>query len=444
MPEAFSHPAKFAPGLIKRILRHGLEQGYWQKNDVIGDPFGGIGCGGIMAAPMGLNWIGVELEEKFVRLSKGYDCPGLTKKEWVRWLNRQGRNKDLCPACQGNPLSDLYGGHGKIPEVEAHYFAGNFTLYGRNWEIMGYPVPQIIQGDSRNFAEIINGAMGIVTSPPYAESLSVGGNPQNPSLATSIKNPKGRTHHDIEGDEDYGTNPSNIGNLKAGDLQAVVTSPPYVNSMEHIGGIDPEKSKYNYGPNSQMNKSDTRYGQTPGQIARLKEGKIDGIVTSPPYEDSINSKTAGKGIDWEKAGRPDRCKPSDKRHYPVVEGEFKYGDQPGQIGKDSGETYWQAMAAVYTQCHIALRPGGVIAIVIKDYVKNKARVPLRDQTWDLLLKLGFRPLERIRAMLVEEMPQKGLFGQPHKIKARKSFFRRLAESKGSPPIDWEEVLICRK
>lgn len=27
---------------------------------------------------------------------------------------------------------------------------------------------------------------------------------------------------------------------------------------------------------------------------------------------------------------------------------------------------------------------------------------------------------------------------------RKSFFRRLAESKGSPKIDWEEVLIVRR
>ena len=30
VPEAYSHPAKYAPGLIRRIVEHGLECGYWQ------------------------------------------------------------------------------------------------------------------------------------------------------------------------------------------------------------------------------------------------------------------------------------------------------------------------------------------------------------------------------------------------------------------------------
>ena len=28
--EAFAHPAKFARGLVERIVRHGLAQGYWK------------------------------------------------------------------------------------------------------------------------------------------------------------------------------------------------------------------------------------------------------------------------------------------------------------------------------------------------------------------------------------------------------------------------------
>lgn len=55
---SFAHPAKMAKGLLKRIIEHGFERGYWQKGDVIGDCFGGIGTGGIMCAYMGLAWVG--------------------------------------------------------------------------------------------------------------------------------------------------------------------------------------------------------------------------------------------------------------------------------------------------------------------------------------------------------------------------------------------------
>jgi hypothetical protein len=101
------------------------------------------------------------------------------------------------------------------------------------------------------------------------------------------------------------------------------------------------------------------------------------------------------------------------------------------------------MAQVYAQCLQALRPGGVLACVIKSYVKQGKIVPLPDQTWQLLLHLGFLPLERVRAMLVKEHETPGLFGQVKTKTERKSFFRRLAEKKGSPAIDYEEVLFVQ-
>ncbi len=48
-------------------------------------------------------------------------------------------------------------------------------------------------------------------------------------------------------------------------------------------------------------------------------------------------------------------------------------------------------------------------------------------------------------MLVKEKRHKSLYGGEIVTRTeRKSFFRRLAESKGSPRIDYEEVLIVRK
>jgi hypothetical protein len=47
-------------------------------------------------------------------------------------------------------------------------------------------------------------------------------------------------------------------------------------------------------------------------------------------------------------------------------------------------------------------------------------------------------------MLVKETTHNGLFEQITEKKERKSFFRRLAESKGSPAIDFEMVLCMQK
>jgi len=37
-----------------------------------------------------------------------------------------------------------------------------------------------------------------------------------------------------------------------------------------------------------------------------------------------------------------------------------------------------------------------------------------------------------------------MFGLPEKKVSRKSFFKNMAESKGSPEINWEEVLVVQK
>jgi hypothetical protein len=123
----------------------------------------------------------------------------------------------------------------------------------------------------------------------------------------------------------------------------------------------------------------------------------------------------------------------------------EYGQSSGQLGNTSGCTYWGAVKIIYEQCFLALKPGGYIAVVVKSYVKAGKIVPLPEQTWELLQHVGFEPVERVRAMLVKEDSHPGLFDGPVvKVTARKSFFRRLAERKGSPAIDFEEVLFCRK
>ena len=122
-----------------------------------------------------------------------------------------------------------------------------------------------------------------------------------------------------------------------------------------------------------------------------------------------------------------------------------YGDTPGQIGREKGATYWQAVADVYAETFALLPIGGTLAVVVKNFVKKKKRVPLCDQTCQLLEALGFTLVERCRAMQVIERHSIDLFGQDQtKLIQRKSYFRLNAEKKGAPPIDWEEVVWARK
>ncbi len=396
VPEAYTHPAKFAPGLIRRIYQHCLEQGYLRKGDTVADPFGGIGGGGIMAAPMGIKWVGCELEQKFVDLA-----------------------------------------------------LHNFALHAHAWQTMGYPMPVIVQGDSRHLSDVLGQADCCVTSPPHGDT-----NPAQSSSGINIE-------------KQWETYRAQGGGMSLGKFRK--------QQEKHSGG----------------------YGSSEGQIGCMKSGSVEAVITSPPYAETIQS--GAPGIDWDKAGRPDRTKSSKNRHHPMSTDEYVYspnphnignlragdvaavvtsppfsepGSQPvgncpskpvrsklkamgidnpqpygftkGQIGQEVAESYWQAVADVYRECFKILKPGGVMCVVLKAYIKQGRRVPLPMQTLKLLIHLGFTPLERIKAMLVEETITPGLFGNITKKTERKSFFRRLAEKKGSPEINWEEVLVVRK
>src|SRR5262249_32752168 len=50
VPEAMAHPAKFSRLLIFKIVRHCLDNGWLRPGDLVADPFGGVGLGGIACA----------------------------------------------------------------------------------------------------------------------------------------------------------------------------------------------------------------------------------------------------------------------------------------------------------------------------------------------------------------------------------------------------------
>ena len=64
--EALAHPAKFSRKLIGKVCLHALKQGWIDAGDWVLDPFAGVALGAYHLLPRGINWVGVEVEEKFV------------------------------------------------------------------------------------------------------------------------------------------------------------------------------------------------------------------------------------------------------------------------------------------------------------------------------------------------------------------------------------------
>jgi hypothetical protein len=100
---------------------------------------------------------------------------------------------------------------------------------------------------------------------------------------------------------------------------------------------------------------------------------------------------------------------------------------------------------IVSEAFALLKPGGLAVWVVKAFVRDKQLVDFPGQWRSLCEACGFEPLEEIHAMLTKEESHPSLFGGEHKkVKERKSFFRRLAEKKGSPKIDFEVVYIMQK
>lgn len=413
-PASFAHPAKMSVALCERIFKHGEEKGYWKPgtDSLIVDPFAGIFTTGILGAYAGYAVLGIELEEAFVTLARE-----------------------------------------------------NLNLHAYKWAHLGLPLPQIVQGDSRNLRQIVAQATGCVSSPPFVESRESKDEAfirkvQSDALSGKTKG-HGSTQQYLDRAgtwEGYGSAPGQLGAMKAGDHAQVVgsiTSPPYAESLKSETEVQTARKQERIALAKALN--DGRrleapsagkagmgggYGQSAGQLGAMPTGDLQqvvGAISSPPFEQSIanaDSNGVGKGIEAQRArGEGPRAGRT----------AAEYGDTEGQVGQMQGGTYWEACRDVYAALYDVLIPNGVLCLVVKGYVKQGRLVDLPQQTLALLLALGYEHLETIHASLVKETRATNLFGEEDvKKSARKSFFRQLAEKRGAPPIDWETVLFVRK
>ena len=393
VPEAFGHPAKMARGLLCRIFDYLFENGHLRRGDLVVDPFGGIGSTGIIGASRGLRVVCCELEPKFVALAEQ-----------------------------------------------------NFELHRHTWTTMGDPLPRIVCGDSRRLAEVLAGEDCVVGSPPFSGS-------EQPCASQSQA--KKDYHAFTRGNGTKrdaimtGSSPGQSGAMPPGTLaEVIVSSPPYAEGCLQNGGADQHPENIQGGKNGHVLRD---YGSADGQLAALPAGRAaDCLVSSPPYEESLQSTSAKKAESIKRSQiKYDRAhgKTSSESYRMTPGAESmggEYGVTEGNLGNSTGDTFWAASKIIVQQCWQILRPNGIAVFVCKDFIRAKKRVPFSDDWRKLCEACGFELVEWIKASLVKETTVNGFFGAETERTQRKSFFRRLAEKKGSPRIDHEDVLVLRK
>jgi hypothetical protein len=76
--------------------------------------------------------------------------------------------------------------------------------------------------------------------------------------------------------------------MPSGDYGAAVSSPPYADAVNGTGegpGARHDTVHHN-GDNSFKASSDNGYGSTPGNVGNMRDGGFEGVVSSPPFESS--------------------------------------------------------------------------------------------------------------------------------------------------------------
>jgi len=350
VPESFSHPAKMVAPLLLWIVNK-----YTQPGETILDPMAGSGTM-MLACPLGRNVVMLELEQKFVRMQVD------------NWQKVK-----------------------QMPQLG--YSMGECT---------------ILQGDARNLEGLCD---SVITSPPYAENKSAITDKdwlREHQDELSMRSPSRHGAHQRENQHHerliIPDNPSNIGNLKYGEIDAVVSSPPY--EQHHQGGEDLH--------------SDRMEGGQSGSTSR----RYDAVVTSPPYENQVHRNSD--------AGKEEELKALGPSHYvdssqPVAAA--RYDPSEGNIGNLKSASYLEAMLQVYGQCHKVLRDGGIMVLVTKDFIRDQKRIDLAGDTIKLCEEAGFTFLERHYRKLTSV-----------------SFWRTIYKQKypDAPEINTEDILVFRK
>jgi len=332
LEHAIPHPAKMNTELLEFLVLK-----YSREGDLILDPMAGTGSTCVVATLNGRDAVCVEIEPKFY--------------EWMEEARKR---------------------------VEARK-----TLRRKGMIVN-------VLGDARKLSELLKQADAVVTSPPYAQTISHKSGGKRWVAGVGISTNTART---------YSESDDNIGNLPLGDVDAIITSPPYESALEGTtrhtrGGIASRDPKL------------ARSG-TYSTVLSVKPGVP--VMYSPNPDNIGNLKSSDK--DYELLERGD------------------VAAQYTKLLKDGKPTYLSEMLLVYTECFKVLKPGGNCVVVVKPFVREKKVIDLPYYTWLLMRGVGFR-LKALHKLRLEQ----------------ESFWRKLYYRKypNVPRIAHEYVIVAEK
>ncbi len=217
-----------------------------------------------------------------------------------------------------------------------------------------------------------------------------------------------------------------------------VSSPPFATAETRD-----RNAFHSYDANESKNRMKRDYilGDSPGQLVAMPMGDVQTVVSSPPYEASLT------GSADRQRGICDTPPPEGAvRKYKRTPCGYEYSPSLNNLGNQSQDTFWAAARQIVSQVYDILPDGGHSVWVVKAFVRKGKLVDFPGQWLALCESVGFGLACRHRALLYEDSePQLTLDGET-KIRRKRhaSFFRRLAEQKGSPVIDYEDVLCLYK
>lgn len=157
-----------------------------------------------------------------------------------------------------------------------------------------------------------------------------------------------------------------------------------------------------------------RLGEEGQEFGNELAGPIGAILTSPPYGDRL---------------KPRLTRPSRRLQDLIQQGTFRadiipdgYGTSSDNLGNLSDDDYLAGMRQVYAGCYSVLKPGGIMAIVIRPGRDRQRLRPLHYETARLCLELGFDWIDEIIAITSRVETTDASV----KVASRALFFKRLA------------------
>jgi len=411
-PASIQHPAKMDLPLCRWIIDKFCHK---NESEIILDPMAGIGSTLIMGLLMRPNslFFGVELEQKFVDMPRANikKVETIAKKDMFMKIGRavvvQGDARELEKILREKVDKIITSPPFKDTQRKGTFMQEKCKRTGRDPNAPG--MRGFIEGKPNNPQNIANLSYGkmdkIISSPPFGQAQSGGG-----IAKKGYDGPK-HTSTDLVGKRSYMPEnmggKENIGNLPYGQADKIVTSPPFGGKVQH---------KTNY-LGRQKRESGFEYSDNPENIGNMPHGQIDKVISSPPYQEGIGH------------GGKRKKKAVERSKGLWAQGRDSYSKSKNNIGSLTGKTYLNQMLLVYQQCLKILKPGGLMILITKDFIRDKKRVSLGEDTIKLCQAAGFT-LKEIYYRKIEHP----------------SFWRILYQQKypSVEKIDSEDILVFKK